>query len=247
MSATQPCDSPGLASLTARWNGWDEAQPWWESTRSALCGRRPPKAQPRGSAPAQLCCCCLWLLPSRAVKSAVRQKRNLQASRCGELPHFRKQGPKLGNPHQIAVHMHRLSPNRRASPGPTCVEPSFEDPSAGHWPPTLWEISLASFLPWRFMTPPWRRGTLLRKLISANCQACCESGYDFCGSKFCSRIYLEGKCNTQNLLVTALKWTIYCWYWVWVMLFSHSCKAGAIKGVNDDKLVLMKESFRSPH
>lgn len=128
MSATQPCDSPGFGisaarqrSQTAAGTGRDEAQPWWERTRSALSGRQPPKAQHRGNAPApgSACAASAAAIAGCKVCSQTEMESASEQMWGTSLPRFRIQEPELGNPPQRAVHVHGLSPNRRASSGPT--------------------------------------------------------------------------------------------------------------------------------
>lgn len=166
---------------------------------------QPPRAVHRGNAPAPGSACAASGAAIAGCKGCCQTEMEFASEQMWgtSLPHFREQGPKLGIPHQLAVPAHGLSSNRRASPGPTWCWPQHRAGTSN-----TRGIQFGQPLLWWYVDPPWRRGILLRQLFRADCQACCESGYDFCGNKFCPRIYLEGNCSchTWNLLETVLKY-----------------------------------------
>lgn len=99
--------------------GRDEAQPRWESIRSSLYGREPPKARALWQcSSSQLCLCFLWRcdLQSQASKTYCQTETELANEQMwgSSLACFKREGPKLRNHCQLAVR--GLPPNRRASP-----------------------------------------------------------------------------------------------------------------------------------
>lgn len=159
MSATQPRDSPGFWHLgceTALAEGLLERGGMKHSPGGRLQGLLCAGGSlPKQSTVAMLQPPALLVLPLvqplQAVKCTVRQKWNLQASRCGELPLLVLEDK--GQNWEIPTSLPRMCtdchPTGELHLVPLGVEPSFEDPSTGQRPPTLWEFSLVRPLLWR--------------------------------------------------------------------------------------------------
>lgn len=148
MSATQPCDSPGFGISAARqrsqtrcWTGAGWSTALVGEHKVSLCGSSLPEQctvamlQP----PARLV--LPLVLPSRAARAAVRQKWNLQASRCGELPFLILENK--GQNWEFHTSLPCLHMDCHPTGEPHLV-PLGADPSIGQGPPTLGEFSLGS-------------------------------------------------------------------------------------------------------